>query len=202
MIKITTTLLVALTTTLTIAFGQNQTATTESGKKVILMPNGSWKYDTVKIVQTKLDPNDCNNWTRIEEDKVAGKSFTVMKEPLVISKDGGKTGFDITLLLTERSIVVSITTSGTVGCIDEGDKINILFTDGTRMELANQSSFNCKGNATIYFGGIFGKKGSLKELKEKKIDTLRVWTRDNYVEEKFTDEQAEQLKNTLICLSK
>jgi hypothetical protein len=31
---------------------------------------------------------------------------------------------------------------------------------------------------------------------------MRVWTSDSYIEEKFEDEQAEQFKNSLNCLTK
>ena len=201
--KITTTLLMVLMT-MTFAFGQTQKATTESGKKVILNSDGTWKYaDTVKTAQTNLDPNDCSNWIKTKEDKVSGNSYTIMKDYLVISQDGGKKGFGINLMLSgNNSIIFSIKAAGAGGCIDKGAKINILFTDGTRMELASESDFNCKGNATVYFGDVFGKMSQLNELKGKKIDTMRVWTSDSYVEQKFSDYEAEQFKNALNCLTK
>ncbi len=201
--KIMTTLLTVLTA-LTFVFGQNQNATTESGKKVILLQNGTWKYtDTVKNDQSKLDPNDCSNWIKTEEDKVEGKSFTTIKDYLIVSKDGGKNGFGIYLMQSsDRSVILSIDVVGAGRCIDKGAKINILFTDGSRLELFTDGDFNCKGNATVYFGGIFGKKNELSDLKEKKIDIMRVWTSDSYVEEKFTDDQAVQFKNALNCLIK
>jgi hypothetical protein len=201
--KITTTLLMVLITT-TIAFGQTHKAMTENGKKVILNSDGTWKYaDTVKIAQTNLDPSDCSNWIKTEEDKVSGKSYTNMKEYLVISNDGGKNGFRINLMLFgSNTIIFSINAAGASGCIDKGAIINILFTDGTRMELASDGEFNCKNNVTVYFGGLFGKKKELNELIGKKIDIMRVRTRDSYVEQKFEDDQAEQLKNALNCLSK
>jgi hypothetical protein len=188
----------------TFAFGQTQKATTENGKKVILNEDGTWKYaDTVKSASTNLDPNDCSNWIKTEEDKVSGKSYTTMKEYLVVSKDGGKKGFGISLMLSGKgSIILSIKAVGAGSCIDRGAKINILFTDGSRLELSTDGDFNCKGNATIYFGNVFGKKKQLAELQTKKIDVMRVWTSDSYIEEKFEDEQAEQFKNSLNCLTK
>ena len=201
--KITTTLLTVLTA-LTFAYGQNQNATTESGKKVILLPNGTWKYeDTIKTAATNLDPKDCANWIKTEEDKVTGKSYTDMKEYLIISKDGGKKGFGINLMLSSSgSIIYSIKAVGASGCIDKGAKINILFTDGSRLELASDADFNCKGSASVYLGETWGKKSQLSELKLKKIDIMRVWTSDSFVEEKFETDQAEQLLNAFNCLSK
>ena len=198
----TTLLMVIITITFT--FGQSQKATTENGKKVILNTDGTWKYDeNVKISQPNLDSNDCSNWIKTEEDKVSGKSFTSIKEYLIISKDGGKNGFGITVMLSSsNTIILSVKVVGAGSCIDKGSKINILFTDGTRLEFATDGDFNCKGKATVYFGDIFGKKKVLEELKTKKIDIMRVWTSNSYVEEKFDNEQAEQFKNALNCLTK
>jgi len=190
--------------TVNFAFGQIQKATTENGKNVFLNDDGTWNYaDTFKTETTYLDPNDCSNWVRTEEDKVSGVSFTSMKEYLIVSKNGGKNGFGITLMLTDRNtIILSIKAVGAGGCIDKGGKINILFTDGSRLELASDGDFNCKGNATIYFGSVFGKKKQLEELKTKKIDVMRVWTSNSYVQENFDDDQAEQFKNAINCLTK
>ena len=201
--KITTILMIVLLTA-TFAFGQTQKATTENGKKVILNDDGTWKYaDTIKTVTTNLDPNDCSNWIKTKEDKVSGESYTSMKEYLIVSKDDGKNGFGISLMLSGKSsIILSVKAAGASGCIDKGSKINILFTDGTRLELASAEDFNCKGNATLYFGDVFGKKKQLAELQTKKIEVMRVWTSESYVEEKFEDEQAEQFKNALNCLTK
>lgn len=187
-----------------ISYGQTQFATTDNGKKVILAKDGTWKYaDTVKTQESTLDPNDCSNWIKVEEDKVAGTSYEVIKEYLIVSKDGGTKGFGIDLMKSSRgSVILSIKAAGGGGCIDKGQKINILFTDGSRIELHTDGDFNCKGKATVYFGGMFGKKSELKELQAKDIDIMRVWTSDSYVEEKFNAAQATQFKNALTCLSK
>ena len=198
----TTTTLLTVFMTMTFAFGQTQ-ATTEKGKKVILNSDGTWKYaDTVKTFKTNLDPSDCSNWIKTEEDKVSGHSFTTIKDYLIVSQDGGKKGFGINLMLSGNSIILSVKAKGASGCIDEGAKMNILFTDGSRMELNTDGKFNCKGDASVYFGGTFGKKKQLNELKEKKIDVMRIWTSDGHVEQKFEDDQAEQFKNALNCLTK
>jgi len=200
--KITTTILTVLMT-ISFAFGQTQKATTESGKKVILNTDGTWKFaDTVITTQTNSDPNDCSNWIAVHEDKVAGRTMTIMKEPINISRDGEES-IRLSLLLTQdKSIIFSMTAKGATGCIEEGAKINILFTDGTRLELKSDGEFNCKGKATLYFRGSFGKKSELNELKEKTLETLRIWTSDLFVEGNFTKGQAEQFKNALNCLAK
>lgn len=182
---------------------QTQEATTATGKKVILNPDGTWKYLIEVKRETLSDPSDCNNWIETETDKVSGSTSISSKEMLTVSTDGGKTGFGIYLILSERGILIlSIQAVGAGSCIDEGDKINILFADGSRLELASDGKFNCDANATVYFGGAFGKKTQLNELKTKKIATMRVWTSDSFVEKDFNEQNQNEFNSVINCLMK
>jgi len=102
----------------------------------------------------------------------------------------------------KNSLILSIYADGAGSCIDKGSKINILFTDGTRLELLTDGDFNCKSKATVYFGDVFGKKKELNELKSKKVTTMRVWTSDSYVEEDFTTDNQNVFFYTVNCLMK
>jgi hypothetical protein len=202
--KITTTLL-AIVIALGFANGQNQNATTESGKKVILHTDGTWNYVEEKKDSVKVESSDCSNWIKTATDKVSGSTSTSAINTLVVSTDGGKTGFGIFMMEMQSSkggLILVIQAVGAGNCIDEGAKINILFDDGSRLELKNDADFNCKGKATIYFGGSFGKKKELNELKTKKIGTMRVWTRDSYVEKDFTQDNKDDFFNVINCLTK
>ena len=101
---------------------------------------------------------------------------------------------------SKGGLILSIQAAGAGHCIDKGSKINILFTDGTRLELASDGDFNCDAEATVYFGDIFGKKKELQELKSKKIQTMRVWTNESYVEQDFTPENQEEFFHVVNCL--
>jgi hypothetical protein len=144
---------------------------------------------------------NCDTYTKVHTDKVDGTSTRIMDGSIIVSQDS-KSGLNITMIDGSRSIIIlSIVAIGSSRCIDKGSKINILFTDGTRMELITDNAFNCKNNATVYFGGSFGRKTQKDELCTKDIDVMRVWTSNSYVQEKFTPEQAEKFKNSLKCLS-
>jgi len=52
------------------------------------------------------------------------------------------------------------------------------------------------------FWGVLEKEKQLEELKTKKIQTMRVWTRDGYVEEDFTKDNQEEFYNVINCLTK
>lgn len=185
--------------TLSVSIGQIK-ATTNDGREVLLNDNGTWKY-VEKSVPSKIINLDCSELTTVVTDKMTGKTRTSSKEAIIISDDGGKTGFGINLLNSEKSLIFSLVAAGAGNCIDDDDKMNVLFRDGTRLELFNDTEFNCDANFTLYFGGIFGKKRELEQFKTKEIETIRVWTSDGYVERDFSENQSKQLMKTISCLA-
>jgi hypothetical protein len=179
-------------------------ATTSDGKKIILNDNGTWKYKEIvksKTNKTTISADDCSKYIVTEVDKVTGKSSITSKNMLIVSKDGGKKGFGMFLMQGEKSVILSIQAVGAGGCIDDDGKMNILFRDGTRLELTNDGKFNCDAKYTQYFGGYFGKKQELELFKTKEIETMRIWTSKSYVEENFTSDQSKELMKSINCLS-
>jgi hypothetical protein len=191
-----------ITGTMSLLLGQVIEATTIDGKKVMLNSDGTWKYVEV-LKEAIADPSDCSKWITTETDKVTGKTTTASNNMIVVSTDDGKTGLGIYMLIgSTNNLILVIQAVGAGNCIDEGDKINILFTDGTRMELLSEGKFNCEHKATVYFGGVFGKKNQLAQLKTKKIQTMRVWTSDSYVERDFTEDNQLEFSAVINCLMK
>lgn len=190
-----------LTLTVLSTFAQTE-ATTNDGRKVILNDDGTWKYVETKTENTEsTDNSDCSNYISTETDKVTGKASVAAKEMLVVSKDGGKNGFGFYILKSDKgSIIFSIQAVGAGNCIDDDDKMNVLFRDGTRIELVNDADFNCDAKYTQYFGGVFGRKKELEMFRTKEVETIRIWTSDGYVEEDFNSEQSNQLLHTVDCL--
>jgi hypothetical protein len=175
-------------------------ATTEDGKKVILNDDKTWKYE-IKVVAEETVNMECSELISTEKDKMTGKTSTSAKKTLIVSDDGGKSGFGIYLINgSSSSLIWSIQVAGAGGCIDDDNKMNVLFRDGTRLELVNNGEFNCESQFTLYFGGSFGKKKELEMLRTKEVETIRIWTSKNYVEKDFTSEQSKQLMKTVDCL--
>lgn len=184
-------------------FSQAQEGVAANGKKVLLNVDGTWKYMEVKKDSMPVNLSDCSNWISTNVDKITGVSSTSVKSTLVVSTDGGIKGFGIFMMLSGKGdIILSIQAVGASQCVAERSIINILFTDGSRLELFNDGKFNCKGKATVYFGGSFGKKKELNELKSKSIQSMRVWTSDSYVEKDFTVDNQTEFKSVINCLSK
>lgn len=142
---------------------------------------------------------DCERWVKYQEDKVGGTGYYVNKESIIVTNDN-TSGFNITVMETNKSIIFSIVAVGAGRCIDEKSKVQILFEDDSRIELLTNGKFNCENSAVVYFLNIFGRKWEYEQLSTKKIKTMRVWTSRGHVEENFTDEKSEQLKNVFRCV--
>ncbi len=179
-------------------FAQTE-ATTNDGQKVILNDDGTWKY--TKTTQTNYIVSfECSDLISTETDKMTGHSITGAIKKLVISDDGSKNGFGIFLLRASNTIIFNIHAVGAGGCIDDENKMNVLFRDGTRLELINDGDFNCDEEFTLYFGEAFGKKKQLEIFRTKEIETMRIWTTKSYVEKDFSSDQSKQLMKTIDCL--
>ena len=147
-------------------------------------------------------PATCSEWTTLKTDTVTGKITVVSKEVLMVSADHGKTGLSIYSFLNSRSkvVIISIQAIGAGKCVDKGDKINILFEDDARLDLTNTNDFNCDGSSTLYFGGGLGNHNEMQLLLSRKVKTMRVWTRDDYMQVDFHDADAVTFMETLRCL--
>lgn len=180
-------------------FGQNIEAVTKDGKKVILKPDKSWEYAS-EVKTTSV--SDCSAYTKTTTDRITGKSY-FHSNSIIVSNDDGKTGF--LLLAQKHNDIIILTIKGVdkgLGCLDDNQEINILFTDGSRLTVASNSKFNCDNKLDFYFGGLYGKSSELNQLTTKKISALRMNSRKSSMERDFNDEQATAFMESLKCLLK
>ena len=163
---------------------------------------------------------DCAQCLTPSFDKVTGDSILTSKEIIVLDND--KNSLLIMGSFLDSRLILSIFSDNE--CIDEGSKINVLFNDNSRLELINEHAYNCKGQATVYFGNPFGKQAEskeakelrqsipdffakqeklpqLKELKTKKIQTIRVWAYDSFIQADFTEKNSTDFINIINCLA-
>ncbi|HMM18339.1 MAG TPA: hypothetical protein PKC47_12540 [Petrimonas sp.] len=133
-------------------------ATTQDGREILLKEDGTWSFVEEPIEKGSSVNLQCEDLITKEIDKVTGKSNISAKDPLIISnKDDDK--LSILFLKGDKNvIIVAVQAIGASRCIDDDNKINILFRDGTRLELRNNGKFNCDAMNTQYFGGLFGRK--------------------------------------------
>lgn len=196
-------ILVVIATTM-FTLSAQQTATLDDGRKVTLQDDGTWSY----VEQAEAEPAapvsyECADLVKSETDRVSGKTTVSSAESIIASTDGGTTGIAMYVVKGKKALIVSgLARDNARGCIDDGSKINILFRDGTRLEVTNRAKFNCKGSFTIYLGGGLSPKSDLEAFANKEIEVVRIWQRSNgYVEETFTPEQGKQFMHTVRCLS-
>ena len=177
-------------------------AVTADGKAVILNDDGTWvlKPTEAAPVEAVEVSSDCSVLTKTETDRMTGRTTTHMMKALMLSDDGND-GLAIDVLRASNVTIWSTRAFGASACVDDTSKVNILFRDGTRLEMENDISFNCEHDLATFYGGIFGKKSQYEQLSTKEIDMLRVWTHEGFVERTLSAEQATLLRNSFACLS-
>jgi len=180
-------------------FSQSE-ATTSTGKKVILNPDNTW---TIKETEGLDYDCNCNDYISTQEDKVTGTVIVGAKVIFKISSDAEKSSLIIDFMKGDtKTLIISFQAFGASSCVDKENKINILFRDGTRIELSNKSDFNCDNRLSEYLGGPFKKDSELEILRTKEIETIRVWTSKGFVEENLSVSQSKNIKLTIDCLMK
>lgn len=183
----------------------SQRAVTSNGREVILHDDGTWRYAETEPSSEAAqgDLGGCADWITVDEDTVTGEVMIAGVAPIVVSDDGGKTGFTINLtrsLAVEGGITLIITVAAASPVTVKGDGISIFFTDGTRLQLANDQILNFKAQSTVHFESVFGKESILRQLAEKRIGTMRVWAGDSCVQRDLSPEKAAWFQNVIRCL--
>lgn len=175
-------------------------ATTSTGKKVILNPDNTWTFKDTEGLD--YDCN-CNDYISTQEDKVTGTVMVAAKVIVTISADPEKGCLIIDFMKGgTKTLIISFHAFGASSCVDKENKINILFRDGTKIELSNKSNFNCDNKLSEYLGGLFKKDYELELLRTKEMETIRVWTSKGFVEENLSVSQSKNIKLTIDCLMK
>jgi len=198
---------------------QTEEATTKSGKKVILYQDGTWKYagetvkdagepvkDPVKVKKPVTTPPgipaDCEALLETYDDTRSGLRITRTLNMLILSETGSNQQIGISMEKNSKGIILlKLRPVGAGDCIGDGNKVNIVFTDGSKTELAHDGFPNCNGESVISFGGSYGKKKQLEQLKTKKIKSIKVWTQQGSVQEILSNDNQQKLARTFNCFT-
>ena len=177
-------------------FGQVKTIN-KDGKAIILNDDGTWRYDDSNSVN--ISNKNCSDLITTIADKVTGLSSRHSIEAIILN-DNGKSKIEIRVLEVNSIIGILFLVEGASRCIDDTNEIYILFRDGTRLVIENDAKYNCDGEFKLYFNNIHGKKKILETISTKEIETIRIWTRESYVEQDLTPENSKELIMSLNCL--
>lgn len=203
------------------AWSQTEEATTRSGKKVILYSDGTWKYadadsKTVKkdTEEKKKDPDkktlpnplvitgDCSDNLENVEDPRTRVITTRSRNMIIVAEKDDRKEINISMQKGAKDVIsIIFHLVGAGQCIGDGNKINIVFTDGSRLDLINDFS-NCRGESTANFGGNYGRKKPFAELQTKKIKSIKVWTSEGSLMQNLSPANQEEFQQMLNCLTK
>jgi hypothetical protein len=186
-------------------FSSEEILVKADGTKIIIFDDGTWKpyvqQETGAMPSVKAAMT-CKDLIQTVTDKMTGAKYIAAIKPIEISTDS-KTGFTVSLLIgKDGGPIMDIKVFGMGGCMDENAKINCLFEDGDRMEILANNKFNCDGDVSVHFGGIYGKNDQLAKLSNTKLTALRVWGSKGFQERDLTPDNAARVVETLRCLQK
>lgn len=165
-------------------------------KKLLLL------FGLLGTITINAQEADCDQYVTTTTDKVTGQSYTHSNEDFILTNSDGLEALNIIILKRANgSIAFSLRVLSEVTCIDDKSKMNILFRDGSRLELVNDGKFNCDGRYIQCFGGLCGKKRHLKKMATLEIETIRIGTLNSFVQFDLTNEESLQLLNVFKCIS-
>jgi hypothetical protein len=131
-------------------------------------------------------------------DKMTGRT-TLSSDYIVLSKNKVD-GVALMFIKGQQSTILSAQIFGPSSCVDDKATMNILFTDGSRLELTNDGKFNCDRKWSKFFFNA-EKSSELKQLSEKTIEAIRVHTFKGSVTEDVPLEKANEIRETLNCIT-
>lgn len=180
----------------TVVYSQ-QRATTSDGRVVILNENGTWKFEEEIGEPTAISftpEGKCEFWITSKSDKVEGIDYKINKETFFFSKNFKNKNVGIGLVNSNGQINLRFYLSK--GCLEEKSRIVFLFEDSTRLELTTSNKANCKGYASISLND----NSIINDLITKKINVVRIYTKEGFIEQSPGLKEQGQFSNVLYCL--
>lgn len=134
-------------------------------------------------------------------DKFTGKISLITPDLLV---DKTTTTYAI-VRTNEKSMYNTFTFSfntTSIRSVDENSSITILYKDGTKDNLKNQSSYNLEGHFSCYLFNmrLGGGKKILENLTTKKINAIRLSGFKDSYDADLTEDAATTLRDTFKCI--
>lgn len=151
-----------------------------------------------------LKSQDCSKLVKTIEDKVEDLNFQATINNLIVAKNENE-GLIISMQngnSDKSTLVLSILVAGAGNCIEKDSEMKIVFMDGTKLTLVNQSGFNCKNKFNLFLGKSLNKESELDQLRTKKIKIMRVYTSKSFIDGEFTEQNQNDFIEIVNCLNK
>ncbi|MEM8893237.1 MAG: hypothetical protein AAGC88_01590 [Bacteroidota bacterium] len=165
-------------------------ATTEDGRAVLLLRDGTWRFANAAEAPASYD---CNDLTQVEGSNAAAQ------KPLKIQ---GKNGGSVSLYPKKggKYVTMILATEGDESCMITGSVVNLMFRDGTQMDMKNSGENNCDGRGLLTMGTNDKSNQLLTMLKTKELSSIRVWNKTSSILATLDPEQSKLMLNTVWCL--
>lgn len=144
----------------------------------------------------------CDSLIKKEVDKFTEIVSYSFKEGSRFEKKGEKMHFIMTMDRTEDLIgIFFLIKERGFGCVDDGQMVYFIFSDGSKEKYKNSNSFTCDGMIFLSFGKNYKPNIPLKNsLTQKKITAIRVESRSSSFETEIPDQDGEKFKQAAECL--
>ena len=145
---------------------------------------------------TFLRAQDCKDYISSQYDKMSGESSIRGND--IIIKDGEKI-FTLYTIGGKGEVGLYIY-SNAPGCVDDKTKTIFLFSDSTRLTVYAENEFNCQWKVLFFLGKKYGNKDLFKSLQSKRVEAIRIYTRQSYEEFNISEKDGNDLMNIIKCL--
>lgn len=144
---------------------------------------------------------ECDHILITELDSLSNELLIHAQKNIIVSQDGGKTGFTVYGAYMHNTVALTIHSVGAGACVNEGDKLVLVFADSAKLELANMAKFNCQAESSIYFNSALNNADQLQILAEKQIARITVWTKKKNLTRNVSDQTSTEIRELFSCLN-
>lgn len=167
-------------------------ATTQDGRDVLLMQDGTWKFANQTQKEVKFD---CPSLV-----KTSGESSASADVLWVEGASGKKAG--LALVRDQDGMVnLLINPDGAGNCMQSGSAINVTYRDGSKEKWSNSAESNCNKRVSVSLGKSAKNNVQLNTLKNKEIASLNIYTKEGSIPVTLDAQQSKIFLNTLWCMT-
>lgn len=152
------------------------------------------------VVSSVAQTTYCDQNLVTEIDTLSDELMVHARQNIIVSADGGKTGFAVYGAYIHETVGLTIHSVGAGACVKEGDRVQFIFTDSAKLEVANMAKFNCQAESSIYFNTALNNMDQLLLLSEKQIVKITVWTKGKFLTRNVNDQTSAEIRELFSCL--
>jgi hypothetical protein len=151
----------------TFSFSQEIKATTDGGKRVLLGPNGSWRY--ADKTEAKLSEDSDCTFSKYEVDSLTG--VKIKHTELQSLGKLNYSSLDVELRKIKNKVSIMATFSGYLGCATSESKITFKLKNREIIILSNTGEIDCAEGAAMYFNL---NKSDIIRLRRSPLDKVKI----------------------------